>query len=209
MTIVLRQDKGSRLSIAEADGNISTLDGRTKLGWRDNVVPLYVDSSAANAPTLDPLRGNIKGWKFPANEMTEAHSAWHVDHDYALGTKLYLHVHWICPTTEIGVVRWGFEYSVARGHQQEAFPIPTTVYVNQTTVGTPYMHYVAELSDTDAIDGAALNIEPDTVIVCRVFRDGADVNDTLDGDVFGVFLDLHYQADKATTPNKAPNFFGS
>ena len=210
MTITRLADKGgAALTALEADQNVGDLDTRTRLGWRDNIVEIKVDSSSPNAPTLAAVRGGILAWQFFPGELTEAHSAWHIDHDYATGTKLFLHVHWVCPTNAIGTVRWGFEYTVAKGHQQQAFPEPTTVYVEQATNGTPYMHYVGEVSEANAIDGAALGIEPDTVILVRVFRDGAHVNDTLEDTVFGIFLDLHYQADKATTPNKAPNFFGS
>ncbi len=207
MTILLAGTKGSPLSISEADGNIADLDGRTKLGWRDNIVEIKVDSSSPNAPTLGTVRGGILAWQFFANELTEAHSAFHIDHDYALGTKLYLHVHWVGTTTTVGTVRWGFEYTVAKGHQQQAFPTTTTVYVEQSTTGTAYTHMVGEVSEGNATAGAALGIEPDTVILVRLFRDGAHVNDTLEETVFGIFLDLHYQADKATTPQKAPNFF--
>lgn len=206
MTITTRSGKGSALSHAELDGNFGDLDTRTALGWRDNIVELKVDASSPNAPTLNPLRGGILAWTFFKNELTEAHSGWHIDHDYALGTKLYMHVHWAIATAATGTIRWGFEYTVAKGHQQQAFPATTTVYVEQASLGVPYMHYVAEVSEANAIDGAALEIEPDTVIQVRLFRDGAHPNDTLEEDVFGLFIDLHYQADRATTPFKAPNF---
>lgn len=198
---------GGLMTPAEVDGNFAELDSRTKAGWRDNIVEIKVDSSSPNAPTLGAVRGGILAWQFFPNELTEAYSAFHIDHDYKLGTKLYLHVHWVCTSANIGIVRWGFEFTVAKGHQQQAFPAPTTVYVEQATTGVSHMHYVAEVSEANAIDGAAIGIEPDTVIMCRVFRDGAHANDTLEEPVFGVFLDLHYQADKATTPGKVPDFF--
>lgn len=206
MAIVTAAGKGAPLTPAEADANMTQFDERTALGWRDNIVELRVDSSSPNAPTLEAFRGNILCWKFPPGEMTEAHSAWHIDHDYALGTKLYLHVHWSPATSTMGTVRWGFEYTVAKGHQQQAFPATQTVYVEQASVGTPYMHYVGEVSEVNAIDGAALGIEPDTVILVRLFRDGAHANDTFGSNVFVSFIDLHYQANRATTPNKAPPF---
>lgn len=206
MTITTRSGKGSALTYAEMDGNLTQFDTKTSDGWRDNIVEIKVDSSSPNAPTLGAIRGGILAWQFAPGELTEAHSAFHVDHDYKAGTKLYLHVHWVNTTTTVGTVRWGFEYSVAKGHQQQAFPTTTTVYVEQPTTGTAYMHMVGEVSEGDAIDGLALDIEPDTVILCRIFRDGANVNDTLNETVFGIFLDLHYQADRATTPNKAPPF---
>lgn len=206
MTIAYRQDQSTPLSWGQVDGNFQDLADRTALGWRDNIVEIKVDSSSPNAPTLAAIRGNILAWQFAAGELTEAHSAFHVDHDYALGTKLYMHVHWVNTSTTVGTVRWGFEFSVAKGHQQQAFPATTTVYVEQATTGTAYMHMIGEVSEGNAIDGAALGIEPDTVILCRIFRDGAHVNDTLNENVFGIFLDLHYQANRATTPNKAPPF---
>lgn len=208
MTLTRRLVKGSRLTNGEGDANVDHFDLKTSDGWRDNIVEIKVDSSSPNAPTLGVVRGNILAWQFAPNELTEAHSAFHVDHDYKVGTKLFLHVHWVNSSTTIGTVRWGFEYSVARGHQQAAFPAPTTVYVEQSTTGTAYMHMVGEVSDGDAVSGVTHNIEPDTIILCRIFRDGAHVNDTLDETVFGIFLDIHYQADRATTPNKAPNFYG-
>lgn len=204
MSVVLRSSLGRPLTFAELDGNFQGLEDNNALGWRDNVIEMKVDSSSPNAPTLDPFRGNILAWSFPANELTEAHAAWHIDHDYALGTPLYFHIHWATASTSIGTVRWGFEYTIAKGHQQQAFPAPTTVYVEQASTGTAYMHMIAELSEANAISGTG--IEPDTVIQVRVFRDGANANDTLEASVFGLFLDLHYLADHTTTPNKSPPF---
>lgn len=204
--MIYQTTEGRLLTPAEVDGNFSGLDTKTADGWRDNIVEIKVDSSSPNAPTLGAVRGGILAWQFAPGELTEAHSAFHVDHDYKTGTKLYLHVHWVNTSTAVGTVRWGFEYTVAKGHQQQAFPTTTTVYVEQATTGTAYMHMVGEVSEGNAIDGDALAIEPDTVILCRLFRDGAHVNDTLNESVFGIFLDMHYQADRATTPNKAPPF---
>ncbi len=100
---------GGLLTPAEVDGNFAELDARTKLGWRDNIVPFDVEVGNPNAPVLNVIRGNIKRYTFFAGELSEASASWHIDHDYAPGTKLYLHVHWVCPTADLGTVRWGFE----------------------------------------------------------------------------------------------------
>lgn len=205
MAIVYRSQLNRPLSYSELDGNFSTLAANNALGWRDNIIEMKVDASSPNAPTLDPFRGGILAWSFPPNETTEAHAAWHIDHDYALGTPLYFHVHWATASTSIGTVRWGFEYTIAKGHQQQAFPAPSFVYVEQASTGTAYMHMIAELSDANAIPGTG--IEPDTVIQVRLFRDGTNPADTLEQPVFGLFLDLHYQADHTTTPLKVPPFY--
>jgi hypothetical protein len=203
----LADKAGAPLTPGEADANIQIMETRTAEGWRDNIIPFDIEVGNPNAPVLNIFVGNIKRYSFFAGELTEAGGSWHIDHDYKMGTPLYLHVHWSYVGADIGTVRWGFEYTVAKGHQQAAFPEPTTVYVEQSTTGVSRMHYVAEVSDADAIPGAG--IEPDTLIQVRCFRDGAHANDTLDGDIFGLCMDLHYLADKATTPNKAPNFFGA
>ena len=205
MPIVLRSEVNRPLTYGEVDGNFTYLETNNALGWRDNIIELKVDSSSPNAPTLNPFRGSILAWTFPGGEMTEASAAWHIDHDYAMGTPLYFHVHWATPSTDIGTVRWGFEYTIAKGHQQQAFPTTSTVYIEQATTGTAYMHMIAELSEANAIPGT--NIEPDTVIMVRLFRDGGNAADTLNQPVFGLFLDLHYQADHTTTPNKSPPFW--
>lgn len=205
MTITLRNTKGSELTHFEMDGNFSDLDSRTHLGWRDNIVQM-VPRGGVTEPPLQQLRDGIYLMAFSHLDNMEAFGHFHIDHDYALNTPLYLHIHWTTDSTEIGNVRWGFEYTVAKGHQQAAFGSTTTVYVNQVTDGTPYKHYIAEVSDIDAISG--IGIEPDTIIMCRVFRDATNIADTYGASAYGICLDLHYRADKLTTINKRPNFYG-
>lgn len=203
--ILTRSEKGTPLTHPEMDQNLDSLDLRTKQGWRDNIIQFNIETGDNNAPGLSVFTGNIKLYAFPTNKMTQAVAVWHIDHDYAMGTALYPHIHWSIKTADTGTVRWGFEYIVAKGHQQQAFSTATTVYVEQASIGTPFMHYVAEFSQAQAIPGAL--VEPDSLIIARVFRDPTHVNDTLEVEVFGLCLDMHYQADRATTPNKSPNFY--
>ena len=202
--ITTRSGKGSPLTHPELDSNFEDLDTRTAEGWRDNIVQLVPQVGNPEAPELNIFRDGIHAYNFAAGQNTEACAYFHVDHDYALGTALYPHVHWAIQSSATGTVRWGIEYTVAKGHQQMAFGATTTVYVEQVATGTPYLHYVAEVSLANAIPGT--NIEPDTLILCRFFRDGAHPNDTLAADAFVFCVDLHYQANRATTPFKAPNF---
>lgn len=75
MPITTYADVGRPLTISEHDGNVVTLDARTKLGWRDNIVPFDVEVGNPNAPVLNVVRGNIKRYAFFAGELSEA-SAW-------------------------------------------------------------------------------------------------------------------------------------
>ena len=51
-------------------------------------------------------------------------------------------------------------------------------------------------------------VELDALILMRVFRDATNPAVTFGDRVFGICLDMHYQAERMTTVNKAPNFFG-
>ena len=204
MTLTRRLIKGAPLTYAEADGNVDTFDERTRQGWRDNVVELTVRNGPSD-PQFTVFRGGILLPAFVHTDLQSGFGNFHIDHDYAPGTALYPHVHWAVDSDLIGTVRWGFEWTYAKGHQQMAFGPTQTIYVEQTTTGTPYMHYVSEVSDANAIP--ATNIETDGFILMRVFRDATHPNDTFDDQVFGIAIDLHYQVSQAATPYKAPNFF--
>ena len=62
---------------------------------------------------------------------------------------------------------------------------------------------VAECSDSQAF----IVQEPDTVVRVKVYRDAPSVDDTFYGSVIGLMMDFHYQSDRETTPQKAPNFY--
>lgn len=204
MTITLRSETTDPLTWNQLDENFVDLNTRTAEGWRDNIVMLVPQPGNPESPELNIFRQGIHAYNFAAGQNTEACAYFHVDHDYAMGTALYPHVHWAIQSGETGTIRWGVEYTIAKGHQQMAFGETTTVYVEQASTGTPYMHYIAEVNLANAIPGT--NIEPDTLILCRFFRDGAHPNDTLAADAFVFCVDLHYQADRATTPNKTVPF---
>ena len=65
--------------------------------------------------------------------------------------------------------------------------------------------FAVEVATADAIPST--NIEPDSVIHMRVFRDAANAADTYTGAVWCWQADLHYQVQQAATKNKAPNFY--
>jgi hypothetical protein len=202
---------GGLLTPADVDGNFAELDLRTGPGWRDIPIPIETDATSPNAPVWAAFRGGQKKRSFAPAELTEFDSVLHVNHDYKLGTPIYLHVHWTPSDTSVGVVRWGFEFSVAKGHQQQGFPSTTTVYVEQATLGAAFAnadraHMVAEVDAANVVP--ATHLEPDTCITLRIFRDGGHVNDTYTMPVFGLVADAHYEADRQATPNRAPNFYG-
>jgi hypothetical protein len=180
-------------------------------GWRDLFGPIEV-RGGGSSPEWDVFRNGISAYYW--RPTGGARSAWvnfHIDHDYAVGTKAFPHIHFAVTTTDGGNVRFGIEYTVAKGHQQASgsvFGPTTTVFVQGTVVAggaDQFKHFVIETSEADAIP--ATQLEPDSMILMRVFRD-TGVAGNFAGNVFVFQADLHYQIGKFATPNKAPNFYG-
>lgn len=163
-------------------------------GWNDVLTDLSSGRGiGANAPAWSTLRDGIKAYAFDATAMNEVWVNMHIMHDYAWGTKVWPHIHWTTSGTGTGVVRWGVEYTYARGYGVEAFPATTTIYLEQAATGIPYTQMIAEPAEADGI--LLPGCEPDGVLMCRVFRDAGHANDTLTDDAFGIFADLHFQSD--------------
>jgi hypothetical protein len=184
------------------------IHGTAKLisGWNDYLAPgLNLPRSAGSAPAIKPFRGNLNALAFAGNTGTE--ETWcsiHILHDYKPGTKIYPHVHWSHDTASpSGDVKWQIEYSVAKGHSGGVFPAATTISLIQTAEAQ-YTHQIIETSDGDAID--ATNLEPDTVILFRLFRDANDGADTFENDAFMLYLDIHLESDRILTNEKVSPF---
>lgn len=115
----------------------------------------------------------------------------------------------VAPLNASGTIDPEYVDAVAKGHQQGAtstFGATTTVYVEQTvSTNSQYQHFIAETSLADAIPST--NLEPDSVILIRFFRDSAHANDTFPDAVMGMFGDIHYQTSTISTLNKTPNFY--
>lgn len=189
-----------------AKGHKISVDAENSWGWGD-ITGEIVARGGSGSPTFAAVTGlgNMYAYKFPGNTgSTEVFINFHIPHDYADGTDIYFHTHWInaTATPSTNNVVWQFEYSIAKGHGQQAFPTPTTVSVTQACNATRYWHHIAE---TTAITSA--NLEVDSLVMCRVFRDTSHASDTnTDTDVYLLTCDIHYQKNKYATKNRAPAF---
>ena len=176
-------------------------------GWNDYIVAASsISITHASAPVLTVYRGGI--WK-PAFTGTGVltKEVWvdiHIEHDYRMGTALYPHIHWShiigAPS---GNVKWQIEYMLAKGHSVGTFPAPTTVSVVQAAAAQ-YTHQIAEVSDANSIPST--NVEPDTIVSIRLFRDPSDASDTFENDAYLYAVDLHYQSTGFYTNEKVSPF---
>lgn len=180
------------------------------LGWKDLTTTVQ-SHGGSSGPSWVKFRDGIYLYAFPYNSPREILASFHVGHDYAMGTPVYPHFHFtINHPLASGVVRIGFEYTVAKGHAQpvgSTFDYSKIVYAHTYVDGEKdrWKHFVAEVSDEDAIPPDL--IEPDTMILMRIFRDSHSARDTYPTDIFGITSDIHYQSGQHATPHKRPDFF--
>lgn len=232
MTIVTRAGKQSELSHNEMDTNFTDLrdgvnlmtpktkgkgmklgpNGSETFGWHDLTGILLVYALPGEG-THQIYRGGIHAIQLAETE--HAHCDFHMPHDYAPGTDIFIHVHWSHAGTLVtgGSVTWGFEIMYAKGHNQEAFPVPLTVSVAQNASTTQYQHMIAEgLASTPGGSGVLLDtnlLETDGIIQCRISLDSNDmiVSGGLIPDPFIHMVDLHYQSTNTATKNRSPDFW--
>lgn len=204
----------SGLSSPTITGNLSLSTSSTILidgnpGWNDLSSEIVIKGNGSNDPVWTLFRDGIYGYAFSSSVIKETHHRFHLNHDYAPGTAMYPHIHWSPNTTSTGTVRWGFEYTVAKGFAQSSgsvFGATTTVYVEQNiSSNSQYKHFVAEVSLADVIPST--NIEIDSLVLMRIFRDAAHTNDTFPDVVFAWYVDLHYQLSRMSSKNRTPDFY--
>ena len=183
--------------------------------WKDIIGVVTAQGSGAGWPSFDVFIGtDIEWFSFAAGD--EAHFVFHVPHDYALGTDLYIHSHWSHNGTAIsGNMTWEYKITHAKGHNQAIFGTPVTTSTTYNTVNiatTPrYRHMIDEVQISSSTPTASQidtdDIEPDSLILVHISPTAIP---TITGGVARPFLfsvDLHYQADIEGTKNKAPNFY--
>ena len=186
-----------------ATQNISVWAGQGG-GWHDIVGVPQTRTTGGTIPTLAQVGATIF-WahRFAIND--EMWFAYHILHDYVVGSAIFCHVHWFPVGTAINVVRWEFSIVAAKGHQQEAFNLaaPTVVTVDRAPTGTSQMHYITEVANPGF---SSASLEPDSIMWVRIRRiTNGGVNNT--DPIFLLLSDLHYQSNGSPTKNKAPNFY--
>jgi hypothetical protein len=137
-----------------------------------------------NAPYLN--------W-FKASGIDEMYFVVQLPHDWKEGTKIYPHIHWV--PSEAGasgptVPRWGLQYSwINLGETHSAY---TTV--NGTTTTTSEVLVMSRTYITALGSGiVATGKQISSMLICRIFRDGDNVEDTYAGRAGALEIDFHYE----------------
>jgi len=171
--------------------------------WKDLIAEFIpARGGAINEPAWSDIGNGIvmSTW----SENKELPVAYHVNHDYALGTDAYPHIHFMCADAQSAgaQVTWRFSYVVARGHSQGDSLTAATTDIDMTYTFTgsevPGEHIVLECNDAQAFD----LLEPDTVVLAQVTL----LSENVAGAIYGIQADLHYQANVEGTISKSPDF---
>ena len=181
---------------------------RPASGWKDLKGSLNsAKVTGASQPSWSVVTDSIYAYEFSASQMNEAWLTFHLTHDLSYGyvkedgtishPHLFPHIHWASSGTDTGTARLGFEWTYAAGFAAGVFGASSTVYIEQAATGVALTHMIAETPEADAINSA--NFETDGLVLCRIFRDGAHVNDTLTDTIYIFEADLHYYSDGLQT----------
>lgn len=184
------------------------------VGWADLEGALVPKATGAGSPSLQTFQGQRR-W-FAYNNGDDMDSIFHIPHDWAFGSDLYLHLHWAHNGTNIsGTSIINYYLSFGKGHNQA--PFSAEVNITQTIAGlnltnTPqYQTRIDEFVITTPGGGPNLldinEFEIDGLL--HIHFDWTQIP-TITGGAgrpFGFYLDLHYQSTGLPTKNKAPNFY--
>jgi hypothetical protein len=172
-------------------------------GWKDNIQWFSAaKGNGTSEPVWRDMGNGLFSYEFGVGD--ELFVVFHVNHDYAVGTNGYPHIHFLVDSIQSAgaTVTWRFRYTIAKGHSQgeSLVGVPTDIDMTYTYTGNEVAgeHIVLECSDAQAFD----LIEPDTLIMARCEL----IEESVDGRIYGLCADLHYQADRNVTISKVPDF---
>lgn len=165
-------------------------------GWRDLLSDALSRATGPKAAPYNVFRANgadeVFGYQLDTTARVIAGQS-HMPHDWAVGTKVYLHCHWAADVASTSSTTFRFAWSYARGYGVEAFSAPVGVDITQAHCNIQYGHNIAEFSDAQAILPA--NCETDGLILwsLRATTIPAAYNP------FVFMVDMHYQSDSRDT----------
>lgn len=169
--------------------------------WHDLLGRISVRGAGGQDPGFNVYRTSIRQFQFAVGD--ECWVEYHIPHDYAPNTDVYVHMHWSLTDTTVETVTWGVSASYAKGHGDGVFPAVVTTTVAEASTGVAYTHFITEVQITGVglLDKSLL--EPDGLILVRTYL-SANSGAT---EPFLHFTDLHYQSTNIGSKQKSPPFY--
>ena len=193
----------NREAITSGDGtNNCTIDSDTGLkfnGTTTNFIDLapfqLYAGIGGTASAITAYNGNMEAYTFPPDVVRKLHCNFQMPHGYKEGSDIVIHLHLYIPTDAAGGdIKFGVEYTWANiDNSTPTNPLTTTtIYVKQTiaaNAGT-YNNFILPFP---TVDGDEKSIS--SVLMCRLFRDGNDAEDTFPASVWLKSADVHVEVD--------------
>lgn len=170
-------------------------------GWHD-IIGAMVVRGGSSAPAWNTYRGAVSQYQFAVND--ELTFNYHIPHDWAPGTDIFIHVHWSLNVSGVSeTVSFTAYLTEAKGFNQAAFTAPVSVTWVQASSTIQYQHMIAEVQITGGSLIPLANLEVDSLILSRIVVSA----NTGSSQPFIHSVDLHYQSTNIATKNKAPSFY--
>lgn len=213
-------NKGINLSCTEGSGIKCGLD-TPDWGWKDLVGQIIPRSGGGAAPAFTAFRGGkVKEYAFSNTDIID-NITFHMPHDYAPNTDMFIHIHWGHNGTAIsGTFSGNLNVIYSKGYNQagEIFEAETVVPWSLSTPDIAtyprWCHDIHEVQLSASGGGAGLldtdKLEIDGLIVVQLETTTVP---TITGSVASnlpyVFtVDIHYQSTEVATQNKNYPFYG-
>jgi hypothetical protein len=159
--------------------------------WDDLRVSLARATTGSANPTMSSFRDGVQAYAFSASQMNQLWFDCQIPHAWLEGSEVRAHIHWSPGnSTNTGAVLWGLEYTWCNAELApgDTFPATQTVYFTDAAHGAAYSHQIAPFPN---LDGTGKRVS--SVLMCRVFRDATNGEDTFTGAAFALSLDFHIQ----------------
>jgi hypothetical protein len=182
--------------------------------WRDLEGVIQPKESGAGAPVWTTWSGNIKEWKFVANDIIDLKFHW--PHDHVPGTDVYIHVHWSHTGSAISgsaTVDYRYRWGKRDGAYEAERLLSQTISVTNITSHPALTTFVNEIQLSAATPNTTSgtyqldtdNFEPDGLL--KISFKVNTIPTITAGDFFIEYIDIHYQSSNVGTKNKASNFY--
>jgi len=155
-----------------------------------------------SAPTLAAFRDSIQQYSWSESALNQGFFNVHFLHDLKAGSLPTFHVHYAhniaggTYTPESANVKFNVAYMTAKGYKAGAYPAETVVSAVQS-VGGQYVPHITP--DDQMAMNSGDDIEIDGMVLCRLYRDPTDPQDTFNHPVFVTGVDLHYRIGQVAT----------
>ncbi|NDP21333.1 MAG: hypothetical protein GZ091_09675 [Paludibacter sp.] len=190
--------------MAIADDGTVTLNGAATT-YNDLLInPSTARNNGNNVPTWALfVNTNMFTWTFADGSLKEVTFTVQLPHDYKEGSTIFPHVHWsstAAPGTQR--IKWVLEYQWVN-HESSFAASSSSSESGFALAGVTgrsvaaYEHIITPLGS--GISGTGKTIS--SVLVCRLYRDGAAADDTFTGDAFLLSTDFHYEIDSFGSRN--------